>query len=587
MVNHTIIELHMRRGIVFVILILRLFLSPGTLPMRAAEPLPANPWIRLTTPDFELYTTAGEKAGREAMQHFEEVRGFFLKASPIRSTSDFPVRIFLFRSLEEYRPYGMNEISSALFASDAMRDYILVSSPSPADFPLAIHEYLHLILRHSGLKLPVWLNEGWADLYSTMRPMGKETAVGDLLPNRMAELEREKWLDFDTLTRVDARSPIYNETARAGIFYAESWALTHMLYLSPEYQDNFGKFVLALNGGKSFPEALQIAWGRTPAAVFADLRAYFVRKKIFGRAFATSLEKAGDQPVLSAVPDFDARLALADLLVATGKTDPARTEYERLDKEQPGRPEVAGSMGYLALRLGDRATAREHFAKALGESTADARLCLMLAVLEREAGQPPANFIAPLERALQLKPDYDDARLQLGLAQVETREFPAAIATLMAIPTVTPERATPLFLALAYAKLQTGDAEGARHDAETALKWVRTPAEKAGAEQVLKLADARSKGAGAARMGERLQQARGVMRWIDCPAGGNRLLLQSGSETTTFELPPADAVEFTRARGGDLKIACGQTLNLPVLVEYVRSGKEGTGVAGLVRRLEY
>ena len=36
-----------------------------------------------------------------------------------------------------------------------------------------------------GLKIPLWLNEGWADVYSTLRPMGKETAVGDLLEDRM------------------------------------------------------------------------------------------------------------------------------------------------------------------------------------------------------------------------------------------------------------------------------------------------------------------------------------------------------------------------------------------------------------------
>jgi Tfp pilus assembly protein PilF len=291
--------------------------------------------------------------------------------------------------------------------------------------------------------------------------------------------------------------------------------------------------------------------------------------------------------VFSVVPDFDARLALADLLAATGQLDPARAEYDRLDMEQPGRPDVAGSLGYLAMRAGDRATARNSFEQAFSGGTTDARLCLMLANLEREAGQPPAKRMAPLKRAVQLKPDYDDARLQLGLAQVETREYPAAIATLMGIPTVTPERATPLFLALAYAKLQTGDTEGARHDAETALKWVRTPAEKAGAEQILNLADARSKGAGAVHAGEKLQQVRGIMRRIDCPPGGNRLLLQSGNVSMTFDMPPPGAVELTRSQGGTLKIACGQRMDLPVLVEYAPSAKPGSGIAGVVRRLEY
>ncbi len=558
------------------------FLFAAAMPMAGADQ-----WIRVATPDFELYTTAGEKAGREAMEHFERVRGFFQRASPVRSSSDFPVRIVAFSAPDRFRSYSVNGVASAFFASDAQRDYIVMSSLTEADFPIAIHEYMHLVVRHSGLKLPVWLNEGWADLYSTMRPMGKETAVGDLLPGRMRDLEREPWLDFDTLTSVDQHSPIYNESARVGIFYAESWALTHMLYLSPEYQDNFGKFVLALNGGKSASEAIQIAWGRTPGQVFADLHAYFDRKKLFGRAFAASFQKSGDEPVLAALSDFDARLALADLSAATNRIDAAGQEYARLDKEQPGRPDVAGSIGFLALRQGDRPAARARFEQAFSEGSAVPQLCLALADLERDAGLPPAKRIAPLERALQAKPDYEAARFQLGLAQVETRDFPAAITTLMRIPTVTPDQATALFMALAYAKLQTGELDGARRDAEKARRYVRTPKEQSGVDQILKLADARSKGAWAAQAGEKVQRVEGTVRRIDCAPGGNRLLLQSAIGLMTFDLPPADAVEFTRSHGGTLKVACGQQMALPAVVEYAPPPRGESGSAGVVRRLEY
>ena len=47
------------------------------LPLAAADQ-----WVKLTTPHFELYTTAGEKKGREAILYFEQVRNFFLQASP-------------------------------------------------------------------------------------------------------------------------------------------------------------------------------------------------------------------------------------------------------------------------------------------------------------------------------------------------------------------------------------------------------------------------------------------------------------------------------------------------------------------------
>jgi hypothetical protein len=41
----------------------------------------ADQWVKLATPNFELYTTAGEKKGREAILYFEQVRSFFLEAA--------------------------------------------------------------------------------------------------------------------------------------------------------------------------------------------------------------------------------------------------------------------------------------------------------------------------------------------------------------------------------------------------------------------------------------------------------------------------------------------------------------------------
>ena len=48
-------------------------------------------WVKLETPHFELYTTAGEKKGREAILYFEQVRSFFLQTSPSKRAPEFPV----------------------------------------------------------------------------------------------------------------------------------------------------------------------------------------------------------------------------------------------------------------------------------------------------------------------------------------------------------------------------------------------------------------------------------------------------------------------------------------------------------------
>ena len=149
-------------------------------------------------------------------------------------------------------------------------------------------------------------------MYSSLRPVRGGVAVGDLIPGRVDALGG-RWLTFEALTSVDQRSPVYNEGERAGVFYAESWALAHMLFSAPDYSPNFPKFVNALHAGKTSAEACRIAFEKSPDQVFDDLRNYFGRKRIYGTVFETSLGKSATQPAVNNVAEFDTRLMLADV----------------------------------------------------------------------------------------------------------------------------------------------------------------------------------------------------------------------------------------------------------------------------------
>ena len=94
-------------------------LLPG--PLAAADS-----WIKLATPNFELYTSAGEKKGREAILYFEQVRSFFLQGSVSKRVSEFPVRIVAFRGEKQYLPYRINESAFAYYTRGWNRDYIVM-----------------------------------------------------------------------------------------------------------------------------------------------------------------------------------------------------------------------------------------------------------------------------------------------------------------------------------------------------------------------------------------------------------------------------------------------------------------------------
>ena len=161
------------------------------------------------------------------------------------------MRIIAFRNEKEYQPYRPNEFATAFFQPGAIHDFIVMSSASSEHYPVAVHEYTHLMIHQSGMELPPWLNEGLAELYSSLEPRGEKILVGQVIPARLQVLRSEPWIPLAALLAVDHSSPYYNEKSHAGMFYAESWALVHMLNLDPAYRPQLKSLVAALKDERS------------------------------------------------------------------------------------------------------------------------------------------------------------------------------------------------------------------------------------------------------------------------------------------------------------------------------------------------
>jgi hypothetical protein len=144
------------------------------------------------------------------------------------------VRIVAFGSKKDYEPYRFNEFASAYYHPGTERDYIVMSETGIDTFPIAVHEYMHLVMRHADLNFAPWMNEGFAELYSTLKPMGDQVLIGSLIPGRVRALREDKWIPLSVILAADRDSPYYNEKARAGSLYNEGWALIHMLSLSKD-----------------------------------------------------------------------------------------------------------------------------------------------------------------------------------------------------------------------------------------------------------------------------------------------------------------------------------------------------------------
>ncbi|MCP5118800.1 MAG: hypothetical protein GY953_48935, partial [bacterium] len=239
-------------------------MRPLLILLLLASGLPAaGDWLRLSSPHFEIFTDAGEKKGLRAMVHFEQVRQVFRDVGGEHQSSPLPVRIYLFKKLSDFRRYRPSANTRGFFRGGPEANYIVMHAGGEETWRVAFHEYVHLVLNHTSARLPQWLEEGTAEFYSTVRPVDDRLVIGGIIRNHVILLRQRAWLKAAVLADIGHDSPAYNERARAGVFYAQSWALVHMLNMAPYYRRGMPRYAELIAEATPAAEAFQRAFGRT------------------------------------------------------------------------------------------------------------------------------------------------------------------------------------------------------------------------------------------------------------------------------------------------------------------------------------
>lgn len=445
----------------------------------AAEPR----WIRMRSANFEIYSTGSESSTRDTLTQFEQVRAFFASTLPTRDEMPAPIRIVVFNSIKEYEPYRLNEFAKAYYNFGGERDVIVMSQGGSENFPVAIHEYVHLVMQHAGVNAPLWLNEGLAEFYSTMHELGNKVVIGEIIPSRLAEIQREKWVPLPVILAADRNSPYYNEKNKVGSLYNEGWALTHMLSLSAEYRPQWGQFVRAILDGKDSTEALTATYGKPLEAIEEDLRYYIRGSRFLAGTFEGRLEKVNQQFSPEPAPVFDVKLMLLDLEGRLGKEQEARLQLEKLSGEEPSRPEPHVQLGYLAWRRGGHAEAQKQFEKAFKLGGRSAQMLWDYSRMIETSR--PADAIRVLNELTALAPDRRDVRIELAAALLDAGRASDSVETILGLGKCAPEEALRCVSIATYAYLKLNDRDNATDAAELYLKFATTPDDRQRAQQVL------------------------------------------------------------------------------------------------------
>ena len=567
-------------------------------------------WVKATSTNFEVYTTTGEPKAREAALYFEHVNSFLVKALGTTRSGKGRVRVIVFQSAREYKPYQPGEGRLAYAGGVPGTDQIVMQGMSPEQYFIAVHEYVHILLKPFK-KTPLWFNEGLAQVYQTLRPIGGKIIVGDPIPGALEFLEQAKWLDLDTLCAVDRNSPYYaGDNSRAGIFYTESWLLTHMLFAGKKYGAGFTELKRQILAGTPAEEAFQSAFGETMWHVYSDLRRYAEGGEYRGHVFDVAIDQPVEKPEIKPVPPLESDLILARLLAEIGKTEEARQALKKLAEQNPASPEVHEALGFVAWLKQDREEARAQFAKAIELGSRNARVYHGYSTLESQAGQPRERQIELLRKAVDLDPDFQDARLRLGYLLVSASDYAGAVAQFERVKEGDPERPFQFFHDFAYACYRTGDKEGARANAKRALTAAQGQEQKASAEQLVAVIEGRSpEGIQAAALpnletGQRptLRRApgtpapagrharatiEGTLDRIDCQGTTARMRMTVGGRVVRLLIDKPESIEVRGGSSGAFTVTCGpQQPPRQVRIEYEPRVDEKGGTIGLVRVVE-
>jgi hypothetical protein len=152
------------------------------------------------------------------------------------------------------------------------------------------------------------------------------------VPGHLEQLNQRTLLPLEELLTVKDDSPLYNEGDRRSLFYAQSWALTHLLLVAqPSRRDKLAAYVASVDTGIPPMDA----WQRAFAADRLDRELQnYVRRSTFSafRFRFTDKTTLADGSAVPLTAD-DAEAFLAHFLLQQERYDEA---IQRLNRTAPG-----------------------------------------------------------------------------------------------------------------------------------------------------------------------------------------------------------------------------------------------------------
>ncbi|HEY3056484.1 MAG TPA: DUF1570 domain-containing protein, partial [Thermoanaerobaculia bacterium] len=367
-------------------------------------PPPKQQWVRARSAHFLTISGAGERRTREVVTELETVASALRQVDPRFAMESEPTRLILFARSRDGAPYfelllaRQRSPGAFVMSPDGNGTMLVDSSWNFADRTV-FHELVHARLASSGARLPIWLEEGLAEYFSTAEVFGRAVRVGRVIREHLFMLHNRPLMAIADLFDVQPTG----EMASTSFFYAESWAVID--WMMRTNRDQFFAFLSDVDRGASSLEAFQKHFHVDPGIIARSISGSEVRPPA---VVTLRPETNPEPPIIEPLDRADVLIELATFLGAFRATRPDAQRF--LDAVEGKNARAIAAMAQLRSRDRNYDEATKLFEQALLIAPGDGEIRLLFAesLLGNALGpfsgtvEIDANATAQFRRARQL-----------------------------------------------------------------------------------------------------------------------------------------------------------------------------------------
>lgn len=385
----------------------------------------AEDWVQVGSPHFRVISNAGTAEAVRVATEFEQYRAAFPALVPTaRLDTALPVVVFacanartLQRLLPDVWAAGAAR-PGGIFVSGPTATYVALRLDVPAGLGEGTihHEYVHHLLRLNFARLPLWVEEGYAEMLTASGLERRKIVVGTHVRAHTRLLRDRQPMTFATLIGVDRDSAEYQDNSR--LFYAQSWASVHYFAMADQgrHSPKLNQYLAQANSAVSGVAAAEAAFGDL-ATLGQRIYSYASNGRFASVTVRADFSVPRDSIRTRALSSAELEASIGDFHLQRGRDAAARDSLEQAIELDPTVTRARVSLAFLDWRDGDLETARKRLARAMRETPEDPLAHYVRAVVLL-AG-PPSHETrddarTSLLRALELNDSYAIAHAALA-----------------------------------------------------------------------------------------------------------------------------------------------------------------------------